>query len=159
MSPCFFPFFSSFLCHSCSTLHSCPYILFPSLNPYCIIPYSPLYFLALSLSYLIFLSLFPWRENSNPPTPPFLPSLLLACCPISNPAFCLASLPFSLSGLFPQLEVNTLQDGIISFPALWQYKNSKWTAQSLFHLRFDCNGIASCPWEAPTASPTWSLWH
>lgn len=82
---------------------------------------------------------------------PFIPSLSSVVGGGSSiPAVQLQApqIPVSLDS-FPQPEVNTLWDGAISSTASRQYKNSEWTAQSLFHLRFDCNGIACSPWESP----------
>lgn len=94
-----------------------------SLNPYCIIPYSPF-----SCSGCVSQqSLIPVSPSSASASMkhetlfcPFIPPLpllgfLCPCCPISKPQILLS---LSLSGLFPQPEVNTLQDGIISSPAL-----------------------------------------
>lgn len=90
--------------------------------------------------------------------PSFLLSLvvggfLLPCRPIVKPS----NTP--LTGLLPQARGNALRDGAISSTAIRQYKNSELTAQSLFHLRFDCNGIACCPWESSTPTNPWPLWH
>lgn len=159
-SPCFHVHISFALRHSSFALPS----------PYCIIPSSTSSVLALSLGHLISLPLPLWFPRHKAWSSFFCPfisllphlAFLSPCCPISNPSLCLSlclSLSLAPPVLLPQPEVNTLQDGIISSPALRQYKNSEWTAQSLFHLRFDCNGIASCPWEAPAASPTQPLWH
>lgn len=157
------PILSSFwLCFSSTLLLAVMSISVLSLNPYCIIPYSPFSCSGFAAQQSHILRVSPSlaspsirRQTLRHPTPP---SFSFPFSLLSN----LRSIPlpyFSLAGLFPQPEVNTLQHGIISSQVLWQYKNSEWTAQSLFHLRFDCNGIASCPWEAPAASPTRSLWH
>lgn len=109
------PSFSSCLSHQLSPLHSCQYILPPSPNPYSIIPYSPLSFLTLCFSYFIFLSLCLWLPLELRSKQPSIPALPVVQCQILLSALLLL---LSLSGLFPQLEVNTLQDGIISFLAL-----------------------------------------
>lgn len=130
------------------------------LNPYCIIPCSPTPisgFVSQQSPIPVSPSLASASRKHETVLWPFIPPLSRLGFPLSLLSN-LKTSNTSLPGLLPQPEVNTLQDGIISSTALWQYKNSEWTAQSLFHLRFDCNGIACCPWEAPAASPTLGLY-